>query len=352
MRRILLSIVVLCTAVVVPLAGASQNVSTSTVTNLTLAVNGKGEAMLTYRSHGTLVHVLAYGAVNARSPVKGDKQVALTLQYDGGFKKYYTDDADAKAAVADLRGLQAQMAKAKAAHNNPARYALAPKIKAAYALLAKLRRSATDYWKTFTCPAYRGPGLAWQVAACKAPDGSSWAVQSWQRQLANYGEASTPAQSAFEVHVSHWKGPLPVLDIKTNWAYKGKFDHLFGTFTYAGSGIYGFASTPTGAPLDTWGRNLYVDTFNSAYGAGWQRDNSFLTHKQGGSFCYGFYTHTFDGRTHPAGTGEKYRATIVGPGLTPDLMWQGLEPGIYNQVAQDAANVQILALNDPICRRV
>ena len=32
--------------------------------------------------------------------------------------------------------------------------------------------------------------------------------------------------------------------------------------------VFGFRSTPAGVPLDTFGRNIYVDTFDSAYGAG------------------------------------------------------------------------------------
>jgi hypothetical protein len=185
------------------------------------------------------------------------------------------------------------------------------------------------------------------TAACTAPDGSYWAVQEWQRQLPDYGVTPTPFQSATEVHLSHWTGALPVLTITMNWAYK-KYDHLFGTFTYDGTGVYGFASTPGGAPEDTWGRNLYVDTFNSAYGAGWERDNSFLTHKLGGSFCYGFYSHG----THPAGTGTKYRATIIGPGLTPDIEWQGVAPGPYNAATQVTDDAAIVAMGDPQCKQV
>ena len=53
-------------------------------------------------------------------------------------------------------------------------------------------------------------------------------------------------------------------------------------------GVYGFSSTPRGNPLDSYGRNIYVDTFDSAYGKGWHRENSFLTHHRGhtlGDFC-------------------------------------------------------------------
>jgi len=99
-------------------------------------------------------------------------------------------------------------------------------------------------------------------------------------------------------------------------------------------------------PLDSFGRNIYVDTFNSAYGAGWRRDNSFLTHKVKGSFCYGFFPHS----SHPAGKGVRYRATAEGPGVAPDVMWQGTSPGAYDKAADAAANDAIKGLGDPKCR--
>ena len=91
--------------------------------------------------------------------------------------------------------------------------------------------------------------------------------------------------------------------------------------------MYGFRSTPQGNPLDTFGRNLYVDTFNSAYGQGWKRENSFLMHKGTGMFCYGFYSHG----SRPVGKGERYRATIIGPGVTPDVYWEGSPLGTYDK---------------------
>src|ERR1043166_4214971 len=41
------------------------------------------------------------------------------------------------------------------------------------------------YWKTFknACQPYDGPALSYLVTACKAPDGSYWAVQNWQKDL-------------------------------------------------------------------------------------------------------------------------------------------------------------------------
>ena len=261
-----------------------------------LAVNAKGEALITYSAAGKTKHVLAWGAINALAPTPARRQVEFSLDYSGGYGKYHR-----------------------------------------------------DYWKTFgsDCGRYDGPILAWLVVACKAADGSLWALQSWQRALPDYGVAPTPEQSMWELHLSHWSGSIAVLTIKEDWSYR-RFDHLYGSLTYNGAGVFGFRSTPAGNPLDTFGRNLYVDTFGSAYGTGWKRENSFLTHKPNGTFCYGFYPHG----GHPSGTGLQYRATVIGPGVTPDVMWQGTAPGRYDRATDLAANAdqRTAAFRDSACK--
>jgi hypothetical protein len=54
----------------------------------------------------------------------------------------------------------------------------------------------------------------------------------------------------------------------------------------------------------------------------WRRENGFLTRRPTGSVCYGFYRHG----SLPSGMGEAYRATVSGPGVTPDVMWQARAP--------------------------
>lgn len=283
---------IVAVALAAPTARASQLIDRN-ATDIHLATNRNGEALVTYRAGGKLKRVLAWGAVNALAPSRGRRQVAFNLDYSGGYGKY--------------------------------------------------RR---DYWKTFNnvCQSYDGPPLAWPVTACKSTDGSYWALQAWQRMLPNYGLAPKAAQAAWELRLSHWTGPLPQLTVATDWAYR-RYDHLFGTLTYAGTPVYGFHSTAAGEPLDTFGRNIYVDTFDSAYGHGWKRENSFLTHTTTGAFCYGFFPHA--GRV---GAGTAYRATVIGPGVTPDPMWQGPAPGLYDAAADAAANEQIQSLGDPTCR--
>jgi hypothetical protein len=277
-----------------PVAGASQLIDRNAA-NVQLAVNQKGEAMVTYTKGGATKHVLAWGAVNALPPTQARKQVAFSLDYSGGWGKHH----------------------------------------------------AKNYWDAMegVCLAYDGPGLAWKVAACKAPDGSYWALQSWQRALPDLGVPPTAANAVWELRLSHWTGAAPALSITTDWSYR-RFEHLFGTYTYGDVPIFGFTSTARGNPLDTFGRNIYLDTFNSKYGAGWKRENSFLTHRPKGAFCYGFYPHG----SHPIGAGTKYRATAEGPGVAPDAMWEGASPGPYDGDLDAAANDAQKALADPSCK--
>ena len=208
-----------------------------------------------------------------------------------------------------------------------------------------------DYWKTFNnvCQAYDGPPLSWAVTACKSTDGSYWALQAWQRELPDLGLTPQPAQAVWELRLSHWTGDLPQLDIHMDWAYR-RYDHLFGTLTYKNMPEFGFASTASGEPLDTFGRNIYVDTFDSAYGPGWRRENSFLAHTGSGAFCYGFYEHQ-NGSQRPAGGGfqvpsDRHRAgRHAGRDVGRD--WRR---GPYDASLDAQANDEIRALDDRQCK--
>jgi hypothetical protein len=277
-------------------ADASQLIDRN-ARDVRLAVNAKGEALVTYRVGGRLRRVLAWGATDARFPNGSLPQMRFKKDYAGGWGKY--------------RQL---------------------------------------YWRTFrnACRAYDGPRLAYLVTACKAPDGSYWALQSWQTPLPDLGFSPwLPQQKAWELHLSHWTGPLAQLEVWTDWVYAGRFHSLFGRLTYRGRPVYGYHTTRYGAPLDGYGRLLYLDTYNSVYGAGWRRENSFVSHNPTGVFCYGFYP--FDprrgGYVHPPGldamrgpgNGSHYRITVNGPGVTPDVVWVG--NGLHDFDARNPADV-------------
>ncbi|MFN0153517.1 MAG: hypothetical protein ACKVUT_03985 [Gaiella sp.] len=297
MRRASL-IGVLVAAIALPGAAQGSELIARDATKIRLRVDRTGQALVEYTVGRTRVHLLARGAINARHPSRSRPQVAFKLDYSGGWKT---------------------------------------------------KRRAV--WRGFRniCGRYRGPQLAWFVRGCTMPDGSHWALQRWQRMLPNYGLAPTRRRAAWELRLSHWIGPTAQLEVFPNWAY-GRFDHLFGRLTYLGVAVHGFASTSRGNPLDAYGRNIYVDTLDSAYGPGWRRENSFLAHVSSGAFCYGLFAHG----SRPSGKGTRYRATAIGPGVTPDVMWEGSAPGPYDR-ARDAelANAQRqLYGSDRLCRPV
>src|SRR3954463_15732466 len=231
-------------------AGASQLIDRN-ASGTKLAVNTKGEALLTYRAAGKTKHILVWGAVNARQSNSGKPQVRFQKDYSGGWGKYHT-----------------------------------------------------NYWQTFRngCRAYDGPKLAFFVAGCKAPDGSYWALQAWQTPLPDLG--FTPwkwPQSSRELHLSHWNGAPATREAWNDWVYNGRWQSLFGRLTYNGKPVHGYTATRVGAPTDSYGRLVYLDTFDSVYGNGWKRENSFLTHNPNGIFCYGFYPFDASKYPHPAG---------------------------------------------------
>jgi hypothetical protein len=232
-------------------------------------------------------------------------------------------------------------------------------------------------WGTFgrklrfrnACRPYDGPPLVHLVTACKAPDGSYWALQQWRRMLPNLGFTPWSGQQrAMALHLSHWTGELALLEGYTDWSWHGRFHHIFGRLTYLGRPVHGFRTNRYGARLDKYGRVVYLDTFGSSYGPGWRRENSFVTHKSTGVFCYTFRARNplKGGYAHPPGygagprgpgNGAAYRMTVEGPGVTPDVKWQGkglprFNAGTPGHVELEGAmNAKLDEFGDRLCRK-
>jgi hypothetical protein len=271
-------------------AASASDLLELNASNVSLSVHG-GTALITYRARGTTRHVLAWGAVNALTPSSGKPQVRFKHDYSGG--------------------------------------------------LHSLHRAA---WVSFVdqCRPYTGPVLAYFVVGCTAPDGSFWALQRWQRNLPHRGFAPwTDWQRAWELHLSHWTGPLAQVELYADWAFDGSAHGIFGRMTYGGEPVHGFHTTADGAPTDTYGRSLYIDTWNSKYGPGWGRETSIVFRKPTGAFCYSFWpTHDASlpgSPPRPAGAGGRYRISVVGPGVTPDVVAETPDPGDWDP--QDRAKV-------------
>ena len=301
LRAALVLAAVVCASAVVPsVASASQLIARNTSTER-LAVSADGKALLTYHGQGKLQRVLAWGATNARQPSQVAEQHELRVDYSGGWGTY-----------------------------------------------------GRAVWKGFrnTCGRYRGPALPFLVTACTARDGSHWAIQRWQRSQANFGLPPWKAgHGAWELRLSHWRGAVAKLEVWLDWSYGGRWHHLFGRLTYQGLPVHGFSTTSTGDPLDNYGRVLYLDTLDSTYGKGWRRENGFVARRPDGTFCYGFVPHTtHTGERLPAANGARYRLAVSGPGVTPDVRWEGA--GLADFDPSNPKHVQLEADMNDLQRRL
>jgi hypothetical protein len=268
-----------------PSGAASDRVGLNT-SNVRLAVSQNGErALVTYRAAGHTRRVLVWGAVNALPPSQSVPQVRFTVDWSGGWKTY-----------------------------------------------------GHTIWQSFgnACLRYDGPALPGIVAACKAPDGSYWALQEWQPNLPHRGyPLYKPGQTDRELDLSHWTGSLAELEVHANWAFNGQAHNLFGRLMYAGVPVHGFHTVRgTGAPQDRYGRSLYIDTLDSEYGPGWKRETSIVFRNPTGVFCYSFWPTndvSLPGRpARPAGDGRAYRINVQGPGVTPNIAVTVDDPGSWD----------------------
>jgi hypothetical protein len=295
-RRILIALSALAVAgaLAAPTADASKLLDRNTHFQ-SLKVDSRGVALVTYYAHGRTIHALVWGAINALPPDAAHprSQVKFHVNYAGGYGSFL----------------------------------------------------GAGYWrevaKNNVCTAYTGPPLYRMLRACTAPNGSFWALQRWQRALPDNGwNPRSSTESAWELHVSHWSGDLPKLWFKADWIYAGArggpFDQIYGTFTYNGHPVYGFGSSSAGAPTDSFGRLIYMDTLDPPWRrgyrqlGGWFRYNAFLTHRPHGDFCPGVYGAIAGVKTrNRPGRGTEYRITANGPGVTPVVVWRDYGPGYY-----------------------
>jgi hypothetical protein len=270
----------LCLAIagslVLPLpAGATGILGATNGAPPTLAVNKQGIALVKFTTFaGKYEHILAWGAVNGLPhPVDPPQpQQKFKLDFSGGWKS----------------------------------------------------RHDSSYWKKFknACTKYDGPALPFLVAACKAPDGSYWAIQTWQRNLPMRGyDPWMKSQQAYELHLSHWTGALPELDVTMAWTYDGQQQGFFGQMAYQGQPVYG-THTASSKIGDPFARNISIDTFDSSYGAGWRHATQISTHAGNGGFCYTFVPQAPPSGypaddPHGNGLGTQIRVEAMGPGVTP-----------------------------------
>ena len=115
-------------------------------------------------------------------------------------------------------------------------------------------------------------------------------------------------------------------------------------------------ATAKGVPKDKYGRNLYVDTFNSAYGSGWKREAGILAHNPTGTFCHSFvpqrpFASYPSHDLRPAAAGERYRVTVGGPGVMPVIQTEiaGLGAADRSREAELDATFDRVMAGDKAC---
>lgn len=198
------------------------------------------------------------------------------------------------------------------------------------------------------CKVQEGPwSRTWlvQQVAKRAPDfggelganGLTLYVSSWTGDAADtgrpswahaYAPATIPSFDLPPLGAQTFTG-VPQLLGFMRWSkfsprgYQGylKGEHyplIFGSFTYSGYGVYG-PGDRYGAPTTAFGRNVYIDTYNSDYSiyTGWRRIMGVLTQPPNGTFCYELSEKGGSGGKSGISASRMYRLTAIGPGLTP-----------------------------------
>ena len=220
LRRSERLLLVLLAAVAATQAVASEPLQDANVAFVSLKVNAKGEALFTYRrADGRLRHVLAWGAINARAPSQECRRCGSAGT---------TPAAGASTATAGTGGASRT---------------------------AAARTTA--------------PRSSMLVAACKAPDGTYWTVQAWQRRLPLLGFDPGFPLSRTGSSTSR-TSPASCLSSRSSrtgrTAVAGRACSA-ATRTSA-SRCSGSARTAKGVPKDKYGRNLYIDTLQLAVRTG------------------------------------------------------------------------------------
>ena len=82
-----------------------------------------------------------------------------------------------------------------------------------------------------------------------------------------------------------------------------------------------------------------------------------MTHVGNGGFCYSFAPLLRPPPGYPSiptvsGKGERHRVTVMGPGVTPDIQWEGAALGPYDPAADREFNTLFdsLLTGDNVCK--
>ena len=93
------------------------------------------------------------------------------------------------------------------------------------------------------------------------------------------------------------------------------------------------------------------------YGAGWKHDAAKVLHRRNGGFCYSFVPQAPpagypDTATRGPAVGDLHRVTVMGPGVTPDVQWEGAPLGTYDADQDASYNAlfdRLIGADDRVC---
>ena len=134
--------------------------------------------------------------------------------------------------------------------------------------------------------------LPFAITVKQTPDGAFWALQAWRRL----------ARGPLELRFSRWRG-IPTLLTLRAVCCKWGGENVRGEASFHGRPIFGWRSTPQGVPLDSLGRNVYLDSYRAGR---WTRMMGILTNRPTGFFSLWIRRHW---------QGSSYRGVISGPNL-------------------------------------
>ncbi|HEY7197258.1 MAG TPA: hypothetical protein VH306_08725 [Gaiellaceae bacterium] len=140
--------------------------------------------------------------------------------------------------------------------------------------------------------AYRTTGVKLPLRAqvYRTPNGTFYALQRWRRLVGR----------PVELRFSRWQGAPTRLNLRTVCC-KWSSERVMGNVTYHGKGVWGTNNTPTGAPKDGKGRNVYLDSRRNGH---WKRMMGILTHPKTGWYRLWI---------RPYWRGGMYRGAVIGP---------------------------------------
>ncbi len=232
-------------------------------------------------------------------------------------------------------------------------------VQAATTPAAGASTARVGYWRTFknVCRPYdRAGARPTRVAACTAPDGTHWALQSLAAACSRFS-ASTPSSPPT------WPGSCtsrtgrsrsPCSRSHRTGRMAARSQGLFGRLLYDGKPVHGFSDADAQSET-THTRATSTSTRSTRPTA--RAGNATarrLTHVGQRRLLLQLRTALRAAsrairasRAFPA-RGERHRVTVMGPGVTPDVQWEGAALGSYDRAGR--RRVQLALRLDPRTR--